>query len=320
MTRIRMSCYPLLPIRASILSPLCLKYVMYDLSRELEPLFFRMVAIVGKGHALRWQDFETAGKKIRGLVVINFLDGVRHIVFLVPHLSVLDARSILASADRLKDELALVKMSTAQHLDSHTFRESSDDLSFSSRLFFFTDTLQDNRASFANLPEAGSTRVVIINDDEWSKRSVSTMPDAFISHDSQDKEGLVRSLAHDLTRMGLRVWYDEFSLKPGDRLSESIDRGLTQCRKAILVVTPNLLSNTSWASVELSALLSRSIGARNSLIPIWSGVTKETVGSRSTLLADIVAIIDPGDPETLASRVYTQIHNHSGNYDVDQSR
>ena len=45
----------------------------------------------------------------------------------------------------------------------------------------------------------------------------------FISHASEEKADFVRPLAHALKKQGLRVWYDEFSLKPGDSLRRSID-------------------------------------------------------------------------------------------------
>ena len=50
--------------------------------------------------------------------------------------------------------------------------------------------------------------------------------DAFISHASEDKETFVRPLAVALRALGLKIWYDEFSLRLGDSLSRSIDKGL----------------------------------------------------------------------------------------------
>lgn len=52
--------------------------------------------------------------------------------------------------------------------------------------------------------------------------------DAFICHASEDKESFVRPLAKELRKKGLRVWYDEFTLKLGDSLRRSIDRGLAR--------------------------------------------------------------------------------------------
>ena len=41
--------------------------------------------------------------------------------------------------------------------------------------------------------------------------------DVFVCHASQDKDGFVRPLAEALRRLGVTVWYDEFSLAIGDR-------------------------------------------------------------------------------------------------------
>jgi hypothetical protein len=137
-------------------------------------------------------------------------------------------------------------------------------------------------------------------------------PDAFIAHDSRDKADLARPLAIALSKMGLIVWYDEFSLKPGDRLSESIDRGLTECRHAVLLVSKNLLENTTWANTEMSALLTRAIREANSLIPIWADVDATAVAARSARLADIFAINHSGNVEELASRIYATVGGAEG--------
>src|SRR5262249_18319996 len=54
--------------------------------------------------------------------------------------------------------------------------------------------------------------------------------DVFISHASEDKDAFVRPLAKALRSAGIRVWYDEFTLKWGASLRESIDRGLATSR------------------------------------------------------------------------------------------
>ncbi len=51
----------------------------------------------------------------------------------------------------------------------------------------------------------------------------------FISHASEDKDEVARPLAEELTRLGFRVWYDEYSLRLGDSLREKIDEGLANC-------------------------------------------------------------------------------------------
>jgi hypothetical protein len=61
--------------------------------------------------------------------------------------------------------------------------------------------------------------------------------DAFISHASEDKVPFVRPIADRLVAAGFRIWYDEFELKVGDSLIESIDRGLSASRYAIVVLS-----------------------------------------------------------------------------------
>jgi Domain of unknown function (DUF1883)/TIR domain len=50
--------------------------------------------------------------------------------------------------------------------------------------------------------------------------------DVFISHAHEDKDAIVRPLAHTLQGEGLEVWYDEFELSIGDSLRRKIDAGL----------------------------------------------------------------------------------------------
>ena len=57
--------------------------------------------------------------------------------------------------------------------------------------------------------------------------------DIFISHASEDKNDFVRPLAEALRRHRVEVWYDEFSLKAGDSLRRSIDKGLTKSRYGV---------------------------------------------------------------------------------------
>ena len=44
--------------------------------------------------------------------------------------------------------------------------------------------------------------------------------DVFISHASEDKDAIVRPLANALISCGLKVWYDEFTLRIGDSLRQ----------------------------------------------------------------------------------------------------
>ena len=74
----------------------------------------------------------------------------------------------------------------------------------------------------------------------------------FISHASEDKRTFVRPLAHALKGRGLQIWYDEFSLKLGDSLRRSIDRGLAECSAGVVVLSPSFFAK-EWPQRELDA-------------------------------------------------------------------
>ena len=61
-----------------------------------------------------------------------------------------------------------------------------------------------------------------------------TLPDPFpydlvLSHSSKDK-AVVRPLAERLRADGLKVWFDEWVLKPGDSIPAKIEEGLEHSR------------------------------------------------------------------------------------------
>lgn len=116
-------------------------------------------------------------------------------------------------------------------------------------------------------------------------------PEAFISHDSRDKDTIARPIAQGLSRLGHQVWFDEFSLKPGDRLRESIEQGLRDCKRCILILTPNFLSNRGWGATEFNSIFTREVleGA-SVVIPVWAGVKKEDIYAYSPSLLNVVGL------------------------------
>ncbi|UVO12346.1 toll/interleukin-1 receptor domain-containing protein [Mycobacterium sp. SVM_VP21] len=112
--------------------------------------------------------------------------------------------------------------------------------------------------------------------------------DAFICHASEDKLGFVRLLAERLREEHIEVWYDEFSLRIGDSLRRSIDRGLSQSRYGVVVLSHSFFSK-GWSQWELDGLVAREIESQGVLLPIWHGVTRDDVLTFSPPLADKVA-------------------------------
>ena len=124
-----------------------------------------------------------------------------------------------------------------------------------------------------------------------SERSKLEKPLAFISHDTRDKDEIARPLALRLITMMCPVWYDEYSLKLGNSLRQSIETGLRECKKCILILTPNFLLNTGWTKTEFNSIFTREILERtNVVLPIWHGVTPRDVYEYSPSLADKVAV------------------------------
>jgi hypothetical protein len=127
--------------------------------------------------------------------------------------------------------------------------------------------------------------------------------DAFICHASEDKAPFVRPLAHALTALGLKVFYDEFSLKLGDSLSASIDRGLGSSRYGIVIVSRNFMSK-AWPQRELQGLVAREIEGRAAILPVWHDVERDEVAEFSAPLADkLAAKTSDGTAEQIALQI-----------------
>lgn len=114
--------------------------------------------------------------------------------------------------------------------------------------------------------------------------------DVFISYASEDKEDFVKPLADKLKAEHIEVWYDEFSLSPGDSLRRSIDKGLSKSRYGIVVLSNNFLSK-QWPQKELDGLVAREVSeGSNIILPIWRNISFEEIVKYSPTLADKVAI------------------------------
>jgi len=112
--------------------------------------------------------------------------------------------------------------------------------------------------------------------------------DVFISHASEDKDSVVRPLAHALSNAGLSVWYDEFELRIGDSLRRKIDTGLAKSRFGVVVLSRSFFGK-GWTNYELDGLVTRAVSGEQVLLPIWHEITKQELIGYSPSLADKVA-------------------------------
>lgn len=132
--------------------------------------------------------------------------------------------------------------------------------------------------------------------------------DVFISHATEDKESLVKPLAEALASFGLRVWYDEFSLKPGDSLSRSIDKGLAQSSYGVVVLSSAFFSK-HWSEYELRGLTAREVSGSKVIIPLWHHVDRDQVLRFSPPLADKLAIKTVGKTPTQIAIAIIEVTN-----------
>jgi hypothetical protein len=79
--------------------------------------------------------------------------------------------------------------------------------------------------------------------------------DVFLSHNVKDKPR-VRRLAEHLQAANLRVWFDEWMIKPGDDIYLAVERGLEASRTLVLCLSPAALGS-DWVNLERSTGLFR---------------------------------------------------------------
>src|SRR4030095_12722101 len=79
--------------------------------------------------------------------------------------------------------------------------------------------------------------------------------DVFLSHNAKDKPA-VRELAERLKQDGLRVWFDEWVILPGDSIPLKIEQGLERSRTLILIMSQNAFAS-EWVALERHTALFR---------------------------------------------------------------
>ncbi|MEB3324629.1 MAG: TIR domain-containing protein, partial [Cyanobacteriota bacterium] len=72
--------------------------------------------------------------------------------------------------------------------------------------------------------------------------------DVFLSHSNADKP-VVRELAERLRAAGLRVWLDDWIIRPGDLISAKIEEGLEHSAVLLLCMSANAFGS-EWVTLE----------------------------------------------------------------------
>jgi len=88
---------------------------------------------------------------------------------------------------------------------------------------------------------------------------------AFLSYAGEDRL-FVEQLAGALKARGFKIWHADSVLEPGDKLLESIDRGLMGSSYGILLISPDYLRK-GWPQYEMDILIRQHIEHGKTLFP-----------------------------------------------------
>jgi len=141
--------------------------------------------------------------------------------------------------------------------------------------------------------------------------------DVFICHATEDEDEFVRPLAEALCQAGLRVWYAEFSLKLGDSLRQSIEKGLASSRYGVVVLSPSFFEK-HWAQQEMNGLTQKEVDGTNVILPVWHRVDREYVLRFSPMLADRVAAQSGDGVAAVVQRIMDVVMPRSDAETVDR--
>jgi hypothetical protein len=173
----------------------------------------------------------------------------------------------------------------------------STNLAFTGRVYFYSesDVAPDAAQRFESETHATGLSVRLRGRTFAEARSRNEKPRAFICHDSRNKDLVARPIAVGLSKLMCPVWFDEFSLKVGDRLRESIEKGLKECKKCVLILSPEFFN-----SIFTRELIDKT----DLVLPVWVGVTKQEVFEYSPSLADRVGVDWNLGADTVVSRLF----------------
>lgn len=200
-----------------------------------------------------------------------------------------------------------VYVSTGNAFISRNTNDNTD-LVFTKTVFLYTDAFDVDQSRVVELFAQHGLKLVMRDKAYWTEYMNSKVPDAFICHDSRDKDKFVRPLVHELAKRLVKVWYDEYSLTVGDSIVDKIDEGLRQCRFGIVIISENFLTRKKWTNREFRSLTTKELEAgKKVILPIWLGVTQEQVAQYSLDLADKLALSGEMEMQKLADKIVAEI-------------
>lgn len=274
-------------------------YFATDFRHDLKTRQTVLIGLTGRGQSI----------EVVEQVHMDFNSRAKYISYFVPespHATEVCKTLIGSAAGRLSEPQSVAVVSGFVGEDGM----DSADLLITGRLFLYTESelSEHDLSELHDLANAQDLSLVIRGPGMAAERSKLERPQAFICHDSRDKDQVARPLAIELSRRMCPVWYDEFSLKIGDNLREAIEAGIRETEKCIIVVSPNFLTNEGWSRREFDAIYTKEIVEKNNVIlPIWHEVDEEGVYAYSPALAGRVAAKWDQGLEEVAKQIYNSL-------------
>lgn len=128
-------------------------------------------------------------------------------------------------------------------------------------------------------------------------------PEIYLAHASEDKP-LVRPVAEYLMKQGVKVWFDEWDIEPGDSLREKMEEGLGAMTHFVVVLTPAAISKP-WVAKEIDVGLVRQVGGKSRFIPVVVGVSHDQLSPfLQAMLYLTVDLTNQDDWKALADRIH----------------
>ena len=111
--------------------------------------------------------------------------------------------------------------------------------------------------------------------DEANSESAlpSSQRDFFLSHAGENKD-FGRLLVDELEREGATVWFDEFEIMLGDRITDAISEGLAGSRLGITLLSPEYIAK-KWPMEELNTLLSLEDVGDTRILPVLHNLSHD---------------------------------------------
>jgi|SRR5712664_3797839 len=98
--------------------------------------------------------------------------------------------------------------------------------------------------------------------------------DVFLSYHSDDRE-LATQIASELRDSGLRVWFDQWELRPGWTWVERLDDAIKDSNAAVVLIGPSGVG--PWEAAEVRGALQRYVSRGSPVIPVILPGVKEPV-------------------------------------------